>query len=112
VNDELQVVRMGYGTHMSQFHGEWNRNQSTFYIPATHVFWGKLGTTPYMEKGPVLAGNTSIASSGVSRGQLSELIDWYKTEDDDGAFASFLSEFEGLLNKRGIASLIGVSMSF
>ncbi len=33
-------------THTSRFHGEWDRNQSTFCIPATHVFWTKSGTTP------------------------------------------------------------------
>ncbi len=38
-------------THMSHFHGKCNCNQSTFYIPATHVFLGKWGTTLYMEKG-------------------------------------------------------------
>ncbi len=84
--------------HTSQFHGEWNRNQSTFCIPATHVFWGKSGRTPSAEKGPSPAASTSTASSGVSRGQLSGLINQYKTEADDGAFASVLSEFEGLLN--------------
>jgi hypothetical protein len=52
------------------------------------------------------------ASSGVSRGQLSGLINWYKTEAEDGVFTSFLSEFKVLLNKQGRASLIGVSMSF
>jgi hypothetical protein len=83
-------------THMSWFHSKWNRNQSTFCIPATHIFWGKSGTTPSTEKG--LAPAASTASSGVSRGQLSELINWYKTEAEDGVFASFLSEFKGLLN--------------
>jgi hypothetical protein len=83
-------------THTSWFHGKWNCNQSTFCIPATHVFWGKLRTTPSAEKGRAPAAIT--ASSGVSRGQLSELIDWHKTEAEDGAFASFFSEFKGLLN--------------
>jgi hypothetical protein len=85
-------------THTSWFHGKLNCNQSTFCIPATHVFWGKLGTTPSTEKGPALPASTSTASSGVSRRQLSGLINQYKTEADDGAFASFLNEFKGLLN--------------
>ncbi len=51
-----------------------------------------------MENGPAPAAGTSTASSGDSRGQLSGLINWYKTEADDGVFASLLSEFEGLLN--------------
>jgi hypothetical protein len=83
-------------THRSQFHGKWNQNKSTFCIPATHVFWSESGTTPSEEKGPAPAADT--ASSGVSRGQLSGLINWYKTEADNGAFASFLSKFKGLLN--------------
>ncbi len=83
-------------THTSWFHGEWNLNQSTFCIPATHVFWGKLRATPFVEKGPAPAAGT--ATSSVSRGQLNGLINRYKTEAEDGAFASFLSEFERLLN--------------
>ena len=84
-------------THTSGFHSEGNRNQSTFCIPLTHVFWTKSGTTPSAEKVPPRAA-AGTASSGVSRGQLSGLINWYKTESDDGMFLSFLSEFEGLLN--------------
>jgi hypothetical protein len=53
-------------THTSRFHGKWNQNQSTFCIPATHVFWGKSGTTSSAEKGPAPTAGT--ASSGVSRG--------------------------------------------
>jgi hypothetical protein len=54
-----------------------------------------LGTTPSAEKVPTPAA-AGTASSGVSRGQLSGLINRYKTESDDGMFSSFLSEFEGL----------------
>ncbi len=52
-------------TYTSWFHGKWNCNQSTFCIPATHVFWGKLGITSSVEKGPPPA--LSTASFGVSR---------------------------------------------
>jgi hypothetical protein len=83
---------------MSWFHGEWNHNQSIFCTPATHVFWGKSGTTPSVEKGPAPAASRSTASSGVSRGQFSESTSRYKTEAEDGAFAFFLSEFKRLLN--------------
>ncbi len=48
-----------------------------------------------MEKGPAPA--SSSTTPGVSKGQLSGLISGYKTKTDDGAFASFLLEFEGLL---------------
>jgi hypothetical protein len=71
-----------------------------------------LETTLSAEKGLAPATSTSTASSGVSRGHLSGLINRYKTEANDGVFASFLSEFDGLLNYWGIVSLIGVYMSF
>ncbi len=82
-------------THTSGYHGEWSHNQSTFQLPGTHVFWSKLGTTPSAEKGPAPASSSN--TPGVSKGQLSGLISCYKTKTDDGAFASFLLEFEGLL---------------
>jgi hypothetical protein len=59
-------------SHTSKYHGEWNQNQSTFSIPATPVFWSKLGTIPSAEKSPTPA--VGSASSGVSKGQLSGLI--------------------------------------
>jgi hypothetical protein len=96
-------------THMSGYHGEWSRNQSTFQLLGTHIFWSKSGTTPSVEKSPAPA--SSLNTPGVSKGQLSGLIGHYKTETDDGAFPSFLLEFEGLLKWEGIALLIGVSMS-
>jgi hypothetical protein len=49
-----------------------------------------------VEKSPAHAAGT--VSSGVSRRQLRLLINWYKTEAEDGVFASFLSELKGLLN--------------
>ncbi len=83
-------------THTSGYHGEWTRNQFAFKLPATHVFWSKLGSASSAEKGP--PPTPSTATSGVSKGQLSGLIGWYKTETEDGMFASFLNEFEWLLN--------------
>jgi hypothetical protein len=83
-------------THTSGYHCEWTCNQSAFKLPVTHVFCSKLGSAPSAEKGPPLA--PSIATSGVSKGQLSRLISWYKTDTEDGTFASFLNEFKGLLN--------------
>jgi hypothetical protein len=82
-------------THTSGFHGEWSRNQGSFQLPSTHVFWTKSGK-PSSEKAPGPASGTAT-SAGIPRGQLSGLISRYKTDTEDGAFASFLSEFEGLL---------------
>ena len=83
-------------SHTSGYHGEWSHNQSAFQLPGTNVFWSKTGKTPSAEKGPT-AVSSSNTSSGVPKGQLSGLISRYKTKTDDGPFASFLSEFEGLL---------------
>jgi hypothetical protein len=84
-------------THTSGYHGEWSCNQSAFNLPGTHVFWSKSGTTPSAEKGPAPASSSTTPGVGVLKGQLSGLISRYKTKTDDGAFASFLLEFEGLL---------------
>ncbi len=62
-----------------------------------------------MEKGSAPA--SSSTTPDVSKGQLSGLISRCKTKPDDGAFTSFLLEFEGLLKYEGIALLVGVSMS-
>jgi hypothetical protein len=83
-------------THTSGYHGEWSRNQDSFQLPSTHCFWTKSGNTPSLEKAPGPASGTAT-SSGIQKGQLSGLISRYKTDTEDGAFASFLSEFEGLL---------------
>jgi hypothetical protein len=83
-------------THTSGYHGEWSRNQGSFQLPSTHCFWTKSGNTPSSEKAPAPASGTAT-SAGIPKGQLSGLISRYKTDTEDGAFASFLSEFEGLL---------------
>ncbi len=59
-------------THTSGYHGEWTCNQSAFKLPATHVFWSKSGSAPSAEEGSPPAPSTD--TSGVSKGQLSELI--------------------------------------
>ena len=83
-------------THTSGYHGEWTRTQATFQLPATHCYWTKSGKVPSTEKAPAPAAS-GTTNAGLPKGQLSGLISRYKTETDDGAFASFLSEFEGLL---------------
>jgi hypothetical protein len=82
-------------THTPGYHVEWSCDQSTFNLPGTHVFWSKSWTAPSLEKSPAPA--SSSTTPGVLKGQLSGLISRYKTRTDDGAFLSFLSEFEGLL---------------
>ncbi len=84
------------GRIITGYHGkQWTCNQSAFKLPATHVFWSKSGSAPSAEKGLLSAPST--ATSGVSKGQLCGLISQYKTETEDGTFASFLNEFEGLI---------------
>ncbi len=93
-----------------------------FNLPATQVFWSKLGKIPSAEKGTISAPGTASSgfSGGIvdpqpstsmvrtrshakhkgveSLGNRSGLINCYKTESENGAFASFLIEFEGLLD--------------
>ncbi len=83
-------------THTTGYHGKWLRNQSTFQFPVTHVFWSKSGALPAASTPAPPA--TNVGGGALSRGQLSSLINCHKTETEDGAFASFLSEFKGLLN--------------
>jgi hypothetical protein len=77
-------------THMSKYHSEWNQYQSTFCLPVTDVFWSRSGKAPSVEKGPTSA--PAKASYGFFSGRLSRLINCYKTETEDGAFASFLND--------------------
>ncbi len=80
-------------THTSGYHGKWSCNQSTFKLSSTHVFWSKSGSSA--EKIPIPA--PSAPTSSVPMGQLSVLISCYKTEIDNGVFASFLLDFKELL---------------
>jgi hypothetical protein len=72
---------------------------------APYLLWSVvaiLSTSPSLvlaiisDKAPAPASGTAT-SAGIPKGQLSGLISRYKTDTEDGAFASFLSEFEGLL---------------
>ena len=83
-------------THTMGYHGEWLRNQSTIQLPATQIFWSKSGVLP-ADSTPAPPA-TNVGGGALSRGQLSSLINCHKTETEDGAFASILSEFKGLLN--------------
>ena len=83
-------------THTSRYHGKWTCNQSAFKLPVTHMFWSKLGSALFVEKGPPPAPST--ATSGVSKAQLSGLISWYITETEDDMCAFFLNKSERLLN--------------
>ncbi len=63
------------------------------------MFWGKSDTTPSVEKSLTSASpGIGMATAGVPKSQLHGLISHYKTESEDGAFASFLNEFKVLLN--------------
>jgi hypothetical protein len=99
INDNWKVTCKSCGwnsTHTMGYHGKWLRYQSTFQLPATHIFWSKSGA-PSAASTPAPPA-TNVSGGALSRGQLSSLINCHKTETEDGAFASFLSEFKGLLN--------------
>ena len=74
----------------------------SFSLPATHLFWSKSGKSPPEGGGggsttPTVAITTTVAS-GTSGSSLSSrvgpLIAQYKTNIEDGQFASFLADFE------------------
>ena len=93
-------------THTTGFHDKWVADPKSFSLPATHLFWSKSGKTPPEGGGggsttPTVA-ITPTAASGTSVGSLSlrvgPLIAQYKTNTEDGQFASFLADFERVLN--------------
>ena len=89
----MQIIRNT--THTSGYHGEWSRNQDTFKLPSTHIFWSKSGSSADA-KGPPSAPITQ--ASGVPMGLLNGLInDHYKTEADDGMLGSFLLDLQVLI---------------
>jgi hypothetical protein len=93
-------------THTTGYHGKWVADPKSCSLPATHLFWSKSGKTP-PEGGnsgsliPTLAATTTTASvTSVSLLSLhvGPLIAQYKTDTEDGQFASFLADFERALN--------------
>jgi hypothetical protein len=85
-------------THTSGYHDKWVDDPKTFSLPATHLFWTKTGKTP-PEGGnggsviPITA-TTAITASVTSGSSLSSrvgpLLAQYKSNTDDGQFASSL----------------------
>jgi len=78
----------------------------SFSLPATHLFWSKTGKTP--PEGcnggsaiPITAPTATMGSvtSGSSLSlRVGLLIAQYKTNTEDGQFASFLADFKRVLN--------------
>ena len=92
MDNELQI--MWNATHTSGYHGKWSRNQATFKLLSTHIFWSKSGSSADA-KGPLSAPSTQAL--GVPMGQLNGLINCYKTEAYDGMLGSFLTDLQGLI---------------
>jgi len=93
-------------THTTGYHDKWIDDPMSFSLPATHLFRSKSGKNP-PEGGsggsttPTAAITTTAASvtSGSSlSSRVGPLIAQYKTNTEDGQFASFLSDFERVLN--------------
>ncbi len=94
-------------THTTGFHDTWVADPKSFSLPATHLFWSKSGKPPPEGGGggsmtPTVATTTTTAGSIASGSSLSlqvgPLIAQYKTNAEDGQFASFLADFERVLN--------------
>jgi len=93
----LQILRVEYHQY------NWISRQMG---PAAHLFWSKSGKNP-PEGGsggsmtPIAAPTTTAASITSDRSlslHIGPLIAQYKTNTEDGQFASFLADFERALN--------------
>ncbi len=101
----LQIVRVEYHP-TTGYHDKWVDDPKSFSLPATHLFWSKSGKNPPEGGGggstTPTAAITTTAASVTSGGSLSSrvgpLIAQYKTNTEDGRFASFLADFERVLN--------------
>jgi hypothetical protein len=93
-------------THTTGYHNKWVADPKSFSLPATHLLWSKSGKNPPEGGGgwsttPTAAITTTAASvtSGSSlSSRVGPLIAQYKTNTEDGQFASFLADFERVLN--------------
>ncbi len=97
----------GWNTiHTTGYHDKWIADPKSFSLPATHLFWSKSGKNPPEGGGggstTPTAAITITAASVTSDRTLSlcvgPLIAKYKTNTEVGQFASFLADFERVLN--------------
>ncbi len=93
-------------THTTGFLDKWVTDPKSFSLPAPHLFWSNSGKNP-PEGGrggyttPTAAPTTTAASITSDRSlslRVGPLIAQYKTNTKDGQFASFLADFERVLN--------------
>ncbi len=93
-------------THTTGYLDKWVADPKSFSLPTTHLFWSKSGKTP-PEGGnsgsliPTLAATTtaaSVTSVSLLSSHVGLLIAQYKTNTEDGQFASFLADFKRALN--------------
>ena len=92
-------------THTTGYHNKWVADSKSFFpLPATHLFWSKSGKTPPEGGGggstiPTAAITPTAASvTSGSTLRVGPLIAQYKTNTKDGLFASFLADFDRVLN--------------
>ena len=95
-------------THTLGFHTKWAKNPQTFSLPVIHVFWTKSGRQPPVGGGSGIIASATAALSAVTRSirsatsllsaRVGLIIAQYKTELEDGQFASFLNDFKRVLN--------------
>ena len=95
-------------TNTSGFHHLWAEDPHAFSLPATHIFWNMSRRNPLIGGGgstiaPATAAQSPTTGSIRSATSLlsaciGPLIAQYKTGSEDGQFASFLANFERVLN--------------
>ncbi len=90
-------------THTTGFHDKWVADP-TFSLPATHLFWSKSEKNlpegddggPNTPAATITTTGASVTSDRTLSSCVGQLIAQYKTNTEDGQFASFLADFEGL----------------
>jgi hypothetical protein len=97
----------GWNTnHITGNQDIWVADPKSFFLPAPYLFWSKSGKAPPEGGGggpvaPTAATQTtaaSVASISSLCLRVGPLIAAYKTNAEDGQFASFFANFERALN--------------
>jgi hypothetical protein len=105
-NGRIPGTGISNTTHTTGLHDKWVADPKSFSLPATHLFWSKSGKNPPEGEGggsmtPTATITTTAASVTSDRSlssRIGPLIAQYKTNTEDGQFASFLADFGRALN--------------
>ncbi len=93
-------------THTTGFHDKWVADPKFFSLTDTYLVWSKSGKNPPEGDGggsmtpaaTIKPTAASVTSDRTLSSCVGPLIAQYKTNTEDGQFASFLADFERALN--------------